>query len=497
MEAVLDHAEGLAEKPALIAGNTGISYRELAGQVRRMAGLLSREYHVAAGGRVMLTGLSDPAYIIALLAAQYLHAVTVPTDKVWTEETVLRLYDFIRPDLMLTDMAFRRTGLRTASLKELYRRSAAEGAEEAGDYTRPAPEAVAEMLFTTGTTGMPKGVMLTYDNIRVITENNREGTGFAQEDVLLNALPLCHSLGLRQVRLALSMGATLVIQNGFAFPRVLRENIERHRCTAFVCVPATMVQLTRSIKDFPELFGHFRLIEIGAGSLSLDLKKRLPKMLPGTRIVNTWGSSETGGVIFLDVSGRQDKIAALGAPVPTAEVKVIDDAGAEKRATDPEHAGRLAIRGGMTMAGYYEMPEINRETLVDGWLRTNDLVYTDDEGFVYMLGRADDLINTGGEKVSPLEIENAASEYPEVLDAACIGVPDPVMGQAPVLYVAAEEPFSADDLRRFLSGRLETFKIPTRIIRIDEIPRNRMKKLDRKAVRRIWDEGEQGATEQG
>jgi long-chain acyl-CoA synthetase len=160
----------------------------------------------------------------------------------------------------------------------------------------------------------------------------------------------------------------------------------------------------------------------------------------------------------------------------------------------------------MTMAGYYKMPDASSAALVDGWLYTNDLAFTDEEGFVYMLGRADDIINVGGEKVSPLEIENAATEHPKVFDAACIGVEDPVMGQVPALFVAMEDVRGKDnvgnmcgadqvsdmcrieEVREFLASRLERYKRPSYIIRVNEIPRNRMQKLDRKAVRKLWEE---------
>ena len=487
-EAVLDHGIHLKDKPAVIVKDTIITYGELAKEMKTFAGILKNDYGIEPGMKVMISGLSRQDFLVAYLAVQYLNAITVPLDKVWMESTVLKLYEFIRPDLIITDMVFHCEGIRTASLKGLYERARTEEPVGGIEYALPDPDQVSEMLFTTGTTGMPKGAELSYRNVHAIIKNNVEGTGFSENDVVLNALPLCHSLGLRLVRMPLYLGATLVVQNGFSFTRELRTNVEKYKCTAFVCVPATMEQLTRNVKDFSGLFGSFRLMEIGAGSLSYDLKKRLPALLPETQIYNTWGSSETGGVIFLDVTGRQDKTAALGKPVSTAGVKVVDEEGREIHATDIDHAGRLAIRGDMTMAGYYNLPEINEKTLIDGWLLTNDLVYTDDEGFVYMLGRADDIINVGGEKVSPIEIENVATEYEKVHDAASVGVPDAVMGQVPVLYVAVEEPCSEEEIQRFLGQRLEPFKLPKHIIKIREIPRNRMKKLDRKAVRALWEE---------
>ena len=486
VEAILSHATTIGNKPAVIMKKTVLTYRDLAEQVRKTASILKERYNISDGDRVMISGLSKPEYIVMFLGVQYLHAITVPIDKVWLEDTVLKLYDFIHPRIIISDMAIHRDDVRIVSLRGLYADVLNSNSIEQ-EYVLPEMSNVAEMLFTTGTTGTPKGVMLTYRNILSITNNNIEGVGIHFDDIVLDALPLCHSLGLREARMTLFIGATLIIQNGFSFQKELRNNIEEHGCTGFVCVPATMEQLSRSVNGFSELFSHFRYMEIGAGSLSYDLKKRLPQLLPNTEIYNTWGSSETGGVIFLDVKRRQDKITSLGKPISSASIKVIDNNGVEIHATNIDNAGRLAVYGEMNMVGYFNMPDINEKTLVDDWLLTNDLVYTDEEGFVYMLGRADDIINVGGEKVSPIEIENVATEFEKVRDAACIGVHDDIMGQVPVLYVQADDPFDEKDLNYFLTGALESFKLPKSIIRVTEIPRNRMKKLDRKAVRKLWE----------
>lgn len=488
VEAVLFHAETSGDKPAVILKDEVLTYGELALLARRIAFLFHERYGIKAGDRVMISGVSRPEYPAVLLGLQYLHAVTVPLDKLWPEEAVLRLYDFVRPRMMVTDMEIRREDVAAVTFRALDPAAAPEADPgERFPYVLPDPDRVAEMLFTTGTTGAPKGAMLTYRNIRAITLNNMEGVGIRPDDVVLNPLPLCHSLGLREVRMALYAGATLVLQNGFSAPGELRGNIDRFHCTGFVCVPAVLERLTRSEEGFEQLFGRFRFMEIGAGSLSMNLRKRLPAMLPDTEIFNTWGSSETGGVIFLDVKRRQDKIASLGKPVSSSRVKVVGPSGEEIRAPGPENPGRLALSGEMVMAGYYSMPEENRSALADGWFLTSDLVYTDGDGFVYMLGRVDDIINVGGEKVSPIEVERFAGEYEKIRDAACIGVPDEILGQIPVLFVQAEDPFDTEELMDFLREKLGKHKRPREIVRIGELPRNRMEKLDRKALRKLWD----------
>lgn len=212
--------------------------------------------------------------------------------------------------------------------------------------------------------------------------------------------------------------------------------------------------------------------------------------LPGTEIHNTWGSTESGGALFLEIRGRQEKIKSAGRALSGIEVKVIDEAGQEKEAHDAGSAGRMALRGAMQMAGYYGQEELTEQTLVDGWLYTNDLIYTDGDGYVYMLGRSDDIINVGGEKVSPVEVEESARGYEGVRDCACIGVDDPdgSLGKVPVLYVVAGPGYTEEGLQRYLAERLERSKLPRRYIQVAMLPRNAMQKVDRKSLAKLWEE---------
>ena len=494
VEAILDHAKYRGARKALIMKKEMADYAGLAKLMRKSAKVLRSKYHIHTGDKVMITALSKPEFFAAFLGVQYLHGVTIPIDRSWHMDTLMKMAAFVRPELIISNRAIGEMDVQWTGLNELYREIVEADEESFEGYLIPEEEQVAEMLFTTGTTGPPKGVMLTYGNILSITRNNIEGVGFREDDVVLDALPLCHSLGLREARMVLFSGGTLVLQNGFSFLKELCHNIVVHQCTGFVCIPAVMEKLVRSLPDFEKIFSRLRYMEVGAGSLSYDLKKRLPVMLPDTDIFNVWGSSETGGVIYLDVRRRQDKIAALGKAVTAARIRIIGQDGRQIRACDINHAGRMSIYGKMNMAGYYLLPEASREALADGWLYTNDLVYMDEEDFIYMIGRADDIINVGGEKVSPFEVESAATEFASVRDAACIGVEDPggIMGQVPVLYVETdgEEPFPEEQLMRFLSGRLENFKLPKKIMYIREIPRNRMKKIDRNEIRKLWKAGQ-------
>jgi len=498
VEAVLAHAKQMPDKLAVGFKKNQITYQLLAKQMKEMALELKDSYGIGKGDFVMLSAVSKPDYIVAWLAVQFLGAVSIPLDKTSKEANILEIYEFIAPKLLLADSKLNcedKNSVHKVSLKEMYSKAVMavkEGKGEGLSYELPQQEAVAEMLFTTGTTGKPKGAMLTYSNIYASTHNTWNGIGMLCSDKVLIPLPLNHSVGMRVLRTTLYIGASVIIQNGFTFAKELEINIKEYACTGLVSVPASIEVVYRQMQDkFTEVMGSLRYMEFGAGSLSYDMKKKLVKALPDTVIYNTWGSTETGGAIFLNVSKFPDKLTSIGKPIDGVGLKVVDADGNTIEAHDINTAGRMVLKGRIQMAGYYHSPEQTAETLVDGWLYTNDIVYTDSDGYVYMLGRADDIINVGGEKVSPVEVENIAAEFEEIRECACIGADDPegILGKVPVLYIVLEgTEFHKDELVKFLAGRMERYKLPQHYILIQKLPRNRMNKLNRKELHRLWNE---------
>lgn len=477
----------LPEKLCLGYGKTRLTYSDVAHKVRVAAKILADEYAIKSGDYVMISGLSLPDYVVALLASQYLGAVTVPVDKLIKKETLSALIDYLKPSVYLAETKDEFLNTRKVSMFSVTR---AEGDEISISPRSVQMTSVAEMLFTTGTTGLPKGAMLGYNSIRGITRNTIAGIGMRKDDVVLIPLPLNHSVGMRVLRSALTVGASVVLQNGFAFAQELEENIKNFACTGLVCVPTSIEVVQNQMQGrFVEVMSKLRYIEFGAGSLNVALKKKLVEELPQTTIFNTWGSSETGGAIFLNVSANPTKHASLGKPVEGVEFATLREDGSFGPATDAESAGRMALRGDMRMLGYYNLPDETANAIRGEWLVTNDLAYSDVDGFIYMLGRADDIINVGGEKVAPVEVENIAQTFEGIRECACIGVPDKLMGQVPALYYVPEAAsFDIAAFEKYMAIKAERYQVPKHYIRIAELPRNRMSKLDRKALKKLWKE---------
>lgn len=358
----------------------------------------------------------------------------------------------------------------------------------------PAEDELAELLFTTGTTGKPKGVMLTYKAVYHILTNTIEGIGIREDDILLLPLPLNHSFALRVLRAVLYRGATVVLQNGFTFAKEVENNVVNHGCNAMACVPASYEVMKSQMQDaFTRILGGMRFIEFSAGSLSIRQRQEITTLLPKVQIYNTWGSSESGGAIFCNVREAvksEERAGTLGKPLAGKVRVMITDSEGKEMDSNESHPGRMALQGDMQMAGYWNNEEMTAQTLRDGWLLTGDMAYLDADGYVFMLGRADDIINVGGEKVSPLEVENIAGRCEGVRECACIGVEDPdgIYGQIPVLFVAADSRYTEEGLRRFMAANAERYKIPQKYVLVESIPRNRMQKVDRNRLKSLWEE---------
>lgn len=488
------YAQELPEKPAVSDKHVQLTYAELLTKVQRETVIL-QEHGVTCADKIAVLAVSKVDYVISYLAVQYLGAVSVPIDKSLGVAAVQSICEQTQVKLLIGDEKHKLETVPFLSLKELTKQVLA--GDDAGKEMAEAAkitdmEQPAEMLFTSGTTGTPKGVVLSYRAIAASMENTSRGNGLKREDVMLLPLPLGHSFGMRVLRACIHMGASVVLQNGFVFAKDTQKSIDTFGCTTMACVPASLSVMELQMKEqLSDILGKLRYIEFGAGSLSPQKKKELTALLPRTEIHNTWGSTETGGAIFLNLPKQLDHYQAIGKPLESVTVRIYREDGTEVTGYGPDESGKMWLKGDLEMSGYWKRETETAKALVDGWLVTNDLVYRDEDGFIYMLGRADDMINTGGEKVSPVEVENVASGYEQIKECACVGAPDPkgILGEIPVLFVVPKtEAFDEDGLLQYLSERIERFKLPQVCILLEELPRNRMQKLDRRMLRTIYKE---------
>lgn len=355
------------------------------------------------------------------------------------------------------------------------------------------------LLYTAGTTGRPKGVPLTHNSFSVYVLGNVEPASPDITETNLLTVPLYHVAGTQALLAAIYGGRTLAMMRQFE-TREWLETVQKEKASRAMLVP-TMLKWIVDDPDFNKYdLSSLKVITYGAASMPLEVIKKAMEVLPGVRFINAFGQTETASTITAltpedhNITGteaeKEKKLkrlaSSIGRPLPDVEMKVIDEEGNE---LPPGEVGEIVARGPRVMSGYWKDPEKTAQALTkDGWLRTGDMGYRDEDGYFYLAGRADDLIIRGGENISPEEVENVLYSHPKIEEAAVIGIPDPEWGQEPraivVLKKGAEA--TAEEIMEFCRQRLSSFKRPRSVIFVDSLPRNPMGKVLKRVLRQQY-----------
>ena len=323
---------------------------------------------------------------------------------------------------------------------------------------------LAALIYTSGSTAQPKGVMLTHSNIVSAATSITTYLENTPDDIILNVLPLSFDYGLYQLLMAFKIGGTLVLEQSFTYRRTILNTLAHEHVTGFPIVPtiaSILLQMDLANYSFPDL----RYITNTAAALPVTHIRKLREAFPNVKIFSMYGLTECKRVSYLPPDQLDIRPESVGRGMPNEEVYVVDELG---NRVGPHVVGELVIRGANVMKGYWELPEETAKVLRPGpfpdekVLHSGDLFRTDDEGYLYFVGRKDDIIKSRGEKVSPREVEDVLYSHPKVAEAAVIGVPDEVLGNAICAFVStkAGEILSEMELRGFCADHLEDFMVP-------------------------------------
>jgi long-chain acyl-CoA synthetase len=488
-----------AQRPDVVAlrhGERELRYGELDERSNRLAQALL-ERGVGAGTRVAYLDRSSPEVVELLFAASKIGAVLVPLNwRLAPPELAAVLADAQAP-VLIAGPAFREVAgdvlermapaPRLVVVGEDYERWLAAheprdpgGRGDAGD--------VIVQMYTSGTTGVPKGVLTTHGNLAVTAQTSLRW-GFDQASVSLTPLPMFHIGGIGWAYCGLWHGATTVLVSDFAAEAVL-DVVEHRRVTNAVLVP-TMLQMLTAVPGAAERdYSALRAIAYGAAPITTTVLKASLRTF-GCALFGLYGLTEsTGGVVALepedhDPGGpREHLLRSAGRPYPWVELRIADPASA--RPLGPGEVGEVWLRGPNVTPGYFNRPIETAAALTpDGWLRTGDGGYVDEDGFLFLTDRIKDMIVSGGENVYPVEIEEALAQHADVADVAVIGVPHPHWGEAVKALVvprAGARPAAAD-LIAFARGRLAGYKLPRSVDFVAELPRTPSGKVLKRELR--------------
>jgi len=496
-----DSARRFPDKIALIAGERRISYRALAADASRLAQAL-RSRGIGRGERVVVFLDNSPETVISIFAVLQAGAV----------------FSVVNPGTKLDKLAYilNNCGARAVITEPRLEAVAAEAAKSAPSvaFTLSTPFEFSEILseknseitsntkqqeptgidldlamivYTSGSTGFPKGVMMTHQNVVSAATSITTYLESAADDVVLSVLPLAFDYGLYQALMCAKVGATLVLEKSFTYPAVLLDKLRRERVTGLPLVP-TVAAVLLQLKDLaPGAFPDLRYITNTAAALPPAHIARLQELFPATKIYSMYGLTECKRCTYLPPAQLSLRPGSVGIAIPGTEAYVVDEAG---RKLPHGVTGELVIRGGHVMKGYWGDPQATERALRPGpfpWeklLYTGDLFRTDEEGYLYFVARKDDIIKSRGEKVSPKEVENVLYELAGVREAAVVGVPDPVLGMAIKAVVSADPDagLTERDVIRHCAKRLEDFMVPKTVEFRDGLPKSANGKISRSQV---------------
>lgn len=343
---------------------------------------------------------------------------------------------------------------------------------------------LAMLIYTSGSTGRPKGVMMSHRNIDAAADSITTYLRNTSDDIILNVLPLAFDYGLYQLLMAIRLGATLILENSFAFPQAIFDKIRAEGVTGFPLVP-TMAAIILQMRDLqPGFLPSLRYISNTAAALPPSHIARLRELFPDVRIYSMYGLTECKRCTYLPPEELERRPGSVGIAIPNTEAFVVDDEG---KPVLPGVAGELVIRGPHVMQGYWRNAAATESMLRPGqhpWeklLYTGDLFRTDEEGFLYFVGRKDDIIKTRGEKVAPKEVEVVLHAHPGIAEAVVFGIPDPVLGHAiGALIVSSDASLLENDVIRHCARLLEDFMVPKRIEFRTELPKTDTGKVSRR-----------------
>ena len=471
------------EKVAIEAEEGGLTYGELISFSGRLANaLVARE--VQPGDRVAVQiEKSVPALVLYLACL-----------RAGAAYTLAELDYFIGdagPKLIVCDPAKQegiaaiaaRTGAAVETLDRTGQGSLSALAEEQS-HAYPtavvAPDDLAAILYTSGTTGRSKGAMLTHDNLYSNAATLKDYWRFTSDDVLLHALPIYHTHGLFVAsNVVLLAGASMIF-----LPRFDADEAMRHlaRATVMMGVPTFYTRLLRHPGLTPEATAHMRLFVSGSAPLLAETHREW-QAKTGHAILERYGMTETGMNTSNPYKG--DRVAGtVGFPLPDVEIRVAEPESG--RLLEADEIGVIEVRGPNVFKGYWQMPEKTAaEFRDDGFFITGDLGKIDGNGYVHIVGRGKDLIITGGFNVYPKEVESEIDAIPGVVESAVIGVPHPDFGEGVTAIVVPDKAAALDEraVIAALEGRLAKFKLPKRVIFLDDLPRNAMGKVQKNVLR--------------
>ncbi len=479
VESLFVHAKGYPDKICLRDSTISVTFSELWNDVLKNASFL-RGQGVKEYEPVILHTTQTVSHIISVLAIHLLHAIAVPVEKNIPIQRLKEIIEDTKATHVISNICRDEIDSNVIFISENYSKNQIQPLVE---YSFPNQDDIGDMMFTTGTTGRAKGVLLSHKAITAVTENIIDGKQQDKDEVEIIPGPLNHGHALRRVYTAIYAGSTAIILNGMTRLKDFMEAVECYHATSMTASPAMVSYILRVLGDkLIRYANQFHYIEVGADVMTDQDKDMVRRIFPGVHLYNAYGATEAGCSCFLDMKNPVDS-RCIGKATKHTRIFFVDDEWKEVNATK-ENPGYITAQGPLVMNGYWEAEELTKQVLENDKYYSHDLGYMDSDGFVFLIGRADDIINVSGIKVAPHDIEVAALSSDKLIECACIAYEDRILGTVPKLFVVMKQgvKFEQRSFDSFMKEQLEFSRVPKRYEVIEELPRTFNGKVDRKAL---------------
>ncbi|MEZ5143475.1 MAG: long-chain fatty acid--CoA ligase [Acidimicrobiales bacterium] len=491
------HAARTPDKPIAVDGDDVVTYRAMVERAATAAAGL-HERGVGAGDVVGLLSYNSADFLTTIFAANHLGAIAMPINWRLAADEVRFILDHSRARAFVCDAELLALGTDAVGRLDDTPARICISADPVDGWTRfadlgvgsPATprvavpgDAIHRLMYTSGTTGRPKGVMITHANLAWKNFAHVTELGFTADDVGLACGPLYHVGALDLVTTTMiAVGATTVVHRVFDAARVVDE-IERSRVTLVWAAPA----MVRAILDVPGIeerdLSSVKVIIAGGEKMPIPFIERLRRTFPSAWFADAYGLTETvSGDTFLDRDSTLTKLGSVGRPCPYLELDIWDEQGAPVPAGEK---GEIVLRGPKVFTGYWRDPDATATAFAGGWFHTGDIGVRDEDGYVYIVDRLKDMIVSGGENIASSEVERVLYEHEAVVEAAVVGRPDDRWGEVPVAFVVLADgaAVTGDELIERCRGQLAKFKVPKAVTFVDALPRNPSGKILKRELR--------------
>lgn len=473
---IKSRAETTPEKLAIIENGRILSFEQLYKRINSAAAFFS-EKGMKKGSHVISVARPDLEYIICMYAVLGIGAIHIPVENHIPIERLAEIADAVDADYIISDEKPEHSSVWLSPRDIEYDRETIQW--------NPVivTNDCSEIVFTTGTTGKSKGVMLTSRCLEVYLEVMNHSFQLDEESVFLLTTPLNHVGGMHRIHQCMAAGSTIILMDGVRNLKAFFGAIHQYGVTHTYLPPASVkLLITLAKKEVAKLDGKLKFIYTASAPFPVKDIETLMELLPNTRLHQGYGSSETGSICNCCYNAPGENVDCLGKPYPCVDVILSDEEG--NIITEPNKEGFIRSKSEMNMIGYYKEPELTARVLRDGYIYSSDLMFFDEKGNLHFAGRGDDVINVRGFKVSPVEVENYALKHSSIADCACIPYEDKKQGIVVKLLVKLNNGYrlNSNAITEFLSSGLEPYKIPTFIEQIDEVERTSNGKLDRKKM---------------